>query len=296
MKQIVFLIIVNICPVVLLGQTFSYPMPPDSILDRQRRVAYMAEHFWNEQSISDTLNFQNPRLLLDYQYLLKQLDEKQAEAYANSFIELACRKKHTLGQIIYWLDNILYDSSSPQYNERIYMLLMNAVLCSDADSVMKMTPAARVKMMKKNAIGKAANNFSFIDKKEQVHCLYDINTPLLLLIFNNPDCSLCHSTEEKIENNAHIQNMVKDEVLKILAITPNSEIADWEEHQYPENWITGFDQNKEIYQKQLYDIQRLPSIYLLDKDKQVLLKEANYDRLCQYLQENAHITKREDSY
>lgn len=41
---------------------------------------------------------------------------------------------------------------------------------------------------------------------------------------------------------------------------------------------------KTIYGQRLYDIQRLPCIYLLDKDKQVLLKEADYGRLSAYLE------------
>lgn len=48
------------------------------------------------------------------------------------------------------------------------------------------------------------------------------------------------------------------------------------------NWYVGFDVDNEISSSRLYDIQRLPSIYLLDQNKRVLLKEADYERLCRY--------------
>jgi hypothetical protein len=41
-----------------------------------------------------------------------------------------------------------------------------------------------------------------------------------------------------------------------------------------------------------HDIQRLPCMYLLDMDKRVLLKEADYGRLCKYLSENEMLFKR----
>lgn len=111
------LIIFLACPSVLRAQRFSYPVPPDSIQDRQGHIAYMAKYFWNKQGIGDTANFKGPKLLLDYLYLLKQSDERSMEDYANSFVSLACRQQ-TFGPILYWLDNILYDSASPHYDEK----------------------------------------------------------------------------------------------------------------------------------------------------------------------------------
>jgi hypothetical protein len=71
-----------------------------------------------------------------------------------------------------------------------------------------------------------------------------------------------------------------------LAITPDADIKEWKKHKYPTNWTIGFDIDGAIYGKRLYDIQRLPCIYLLDKGKRVLLKEADYKRLDVYLEEH----------
>jgi hypothetical protein len=80
--------------------------------------------------------------------------------------------------------------------------------------------------------------------------------------------------------------------LKLLAITPDAEYEDWMGHIYPSNWLVGYDRDKIIYSQRLYDIQRLPCMYLLDMDKRVLLKEADYGRLCKYLSENEMLFKR----
>ena len=284
MKKWTAIICLIVCPLLTWGQNFAYPVPPDSIDGRQDRINYMAKHFWTENTIADTANFQGPKLLLDYLYLLKQTDEQQK--CVQSFVSFACRQENTFGLILYWLDNILYDSSSPHYNENLYSSLMNAVIISDADSIMKLIPLKRMEMMKKNQVGKHANNFSFVNKEGHNNSLYKIEAPLLLLVFNNPDCSLCHQTEKSIVQNELLQSMLDSKKLKLLAITPDADYEEWLDHQYPSNWLVGYDREKVIYEQRLYDIQRLPCLYLLDKDKRVLIKEADYDRLCKYLLEN----------
>lgn len=285
MKRCLLLIFL-VCPCIMVAQTFHYPVPPDSIIDRQGRIAYMVSHFWDEQSISDTTNFQSPGLLLDYQYLLKQENANRLDNNIKSFVALSCKKEQTFGQILFWLDQILYDSSSPHYNEEVYLRLMREVVASETDSVMKLIPKERIKMMSQNQIGKAANDFSYVDRKGKRHRLYDVDAPLLLLVFNNPDCSLCHQTEEAMTANTLLQDMQNEGLIKILAITPDADIKDWQRHKYPTTWQIGIDKEHAIYRNRLYDIQHLPCIYLLDNDKQVLLKEADYVRLSAYLEEH----------
>lgn len=270
-------------PCIAVAQTFHYPVPPDSISDRQGRVDYMVSHFWNERNIRDTVNFQTPKLLLDYLYLLKQKNVAEQDNDIKSFVSLACKQEKTFGRILYWLDNILYDSSSPHYNEGLYLRLTTAVVASEADSVMKLIPKERMRMMCQNRVGGPANDFSYVDKKEKRHKLYDVDAPLLLLVFNNPDCSLCHYAEETMNRDELLQEMITKGELSVLAITPEADFEEWKRHTYPANWSVGFDKDSVIYRKRIYDIQRLPCIYLLDKDKRVLLKEADCNRLIAYL-------------
>ena len=146
--------------------------------------------------------------------------------------------------------------------------------------------------MKKNQVGKQANNFSFVNKEGHNNSLYKIEAPLLLLVFNNPDCSLCHQTEKSIVQNELLQSLMNSGRLKLLAIAPDADYEEWMNHTYPSNWLVGYDKEKVIYEQRLYDIQRLPCLYLLDKDKRVLLKEADYNRLCKYISENKSLFER----
>ena len=58
-----------------------------------------------------------------------------------------------------------------------------------------------------------------------------------------------------------------------------ADYEDWLKHDYPKNWICGFDEGKTIVKGRLYEINQFPSIYLLDENKRVLIKEADYELL-----------------
>ena len=45
----------------------------------------------------------------------------------------------------------------------------------------------------------------------------------------------------------------------------------------------GYDKKLVIKEKNLYDLKAIPTLYLLDKDKKVLLKDATVAQIDQYL-------------
>ena len=52
---------------------------------------------------------------------------------------------------------------------------------------------------------------------------------------------------------------------------------------YPDEWYNGFDPDMVIRNDELYNVRAIPSLYLLDKDKRVILKDAPENKIFQYL-------------
>ena len=48
---------------------------------------------------------------------------------------------------------------------------------------------------------------------------------------------------------------------------------------YPKEWLNGYDAAHILRQDQLYCIRAIPSLYLLDAEKRILLKDAPLDRV-----------------
>ena len=48
-------------------------------------------------------------------------------------------------------------------------------------------------------------------------------------------------------------------------------------------WIDAYDAEQTILNQNLYDLKAIPTLYLLDKDKKVLLKDASVGQIEVYL-------------
>jgi hypothetical protein len=52
---------------------------------------------------------------------------------------------------------------------------------------------------------------------------------------------------------------------------------------YPDKWYNGFDPDLVIRGESLYNVRAIPSLYLLDEDKTVLMKDAPEKKVFDYL-------------
>lgn len=107
-----------------------------------------------------------------------------------------------------------------------------------------------------------------------------------LLFINNPGCHACEEGIEALKQAPAINKEFAAGSLKILAVYPDEDKEEWERHlpDFPKEWINGYDKKLVIKEKNLYDLKAIPTLYLLDKDKKVLLKDATVAQIDQYLQ------------
>ena len=85
---------------------------------------------------------------------------------------------------------------------------------------------------------------------------------------------MCRSIQKQISASALLTEMIASKKLTVLGIYPDADIDLWRKHPLPDSWINGYDKGCIIDQKRLYDLRAIPSLYLLDKDKIVLVKDS----------------------
>ena len=73
--------------------------------------------------------------------------------------------------------------------------------------------------------------------------------------------------------------------MQVLNIYIDEDIEAWRSYMpiYPENWYNGFDPDLVIRGENLYNVRAIPSLYLLDRDKTVIMKDAPEMRLFDFL-------------
>ena len=70
-------------------------------------------------------------------------------------------------------------------------------------------------------------------------------------------------------------------MIAILTVYPDADIDEWRSHlpQMPAIWIHSYDKETTITKQKLYDIKAIPTLYLLDKDKKVILKDTSIEAI-----------------
>ena len=176
----------------------------------------------------------------------------------------------------------LYDPNSPVRNEDLYYYFVDRLGRSDLiDNGYRMGYEWDARMCRLNRVGTPAADFSFTDTHGRVRTLYGVKADYTVLIFGNPGCKACREIMEEMESTPEVAALIDAGRLQVIDVYIDQDIDDWKAHipEYPASWINGYDPDYVIRTDLLYNVRGIPSIYLLDKDKTVLLKDTTPERL-----------------
>ena len=101
------------------------------------------------------------------------------------------------------------------------------------------------------------------------------------MIFGNPDCTACKDLMAQMNGAPGISARIADGSLKVVDIYIDEDIELWRSRMeaYPASWINGYDPTFTIRTDLSYNVRAVPSLYLLDAKKTVLLKDATPERV-----------------
>lgn len=194
-------------------------------------------------------------------------------------------------QLVDFLTPPLSDPNSQVRNEELYIPVLEAVIASPFyDTTEKVRPRYQLDMAMKNRVGQPAADFEYTLANGKRGTLYGVEAPFTLVYINNPDCHACEEILDLLSASRVVFNQLESGKLKIVAIYPDEDLAAWRKHlpDVPAQWINGYDAGLAMRKQELYDLQAIPSLYLLDKDKKVLLKDCiSVDMIEAYLVQNS---------
>lgn len=283
---------------------FPDVLPPAMVDNPVAMTEYMALHWWDGiTDISrsypcDTLLVSGVRVgdveqkMANWTNLLGVVDMSVVEKSMGRLYEraAACEKKDTSSNVfetfVGLVDKYLYDPNSPLRNEDYYAFFAARLAGSElVESVMKDKYARQVRLAALNKVGTKAADFKFADKRGRMFSLYEIKSELTLLFFSNPGCTACKEIIDVLNNDPVISGMIADGKMKVLNIYIDEDLDAWRSYMpiYPETWYNGFDPDLVIRGETLYNVRAIPSLYLLDRDKTVLMKDAPESRLFDWL-------------
>lgn len=204
------------------------------------------------------------------------LNESDALIQLDSLLTTSSKDSSVFHQTIIFLQAAVSNPNSRFRNDKMYIKILQAQLQSSWFNVNeKKSVYVKLKLLQQNNVGFRANDFTYIIPTGEKRRIYEINAKFLLLYFNNPECPACKELKMALENSATIKSKIENHQLTILSIYPDNGERIWLHYlpQYPKNWLHGRDDKEYIFKNGVYDLRAIPSIYLLDENKIVLLKD-----------------------
>ena len=273
-------------------KSFPYPEIPSMVTDPEERRTYLLEHFWNGFDFRDTVLLKRREItergFADFITLL--LQEPDSTQWYGSMkdltMKLAGPAYGVFGELA---ERYLYDPNSPVYNEELYLAFLDSFLkLKMEDEAVRERLLFHQEMGLKNRVGHPANDFEYTtaDGKQGRMRNCAPGKPLVL-IFHDPDCLQCCETMAFLQGNEVLQEKVKAGKVAVLAVYSEGIDEIWQAHRkdLPKAWISVTD-GATVKRSLLYDLKAMPTLYLLDGERRVLLKDAYPGQLIDYLQRN----------
>ena len=158
-------------------------------------------------------------------------------------------------------------------NER-WLIMMVTGLMSLAINATVLTDSVKSDFMYESVDGRQLRLSSLPDDR------------LTVLVFFDPDCTTCRQELFQMRHSVVLQQAVEQGRAQVLTVCTEGTREAWLKicEEMPAWWTKGISA-EEPYQVSAYDLSSLPAIYLLDNDKQVLLRVRDYAQLCELLNE-----------
>ncbi|MCK9304819.1 MAG: DUF5106 domain-containing protein [Bacteroidales bacterium] len=271
------------------NNTFKMVEVPAIITDQNETLAYIAGNFWEnmdftKQSVlkdKDNLDFN----FYNFLQFVRQVPRQTAENSFRNFTEKLLRGDSlVIDHFRELTEKSLNHPNSPYRNEDLYIpFLESLILSPKTDTTVKQNLVYQLNLANRNRPGKRAEDFKFCNRSDRELSLYGIGSEYLLLVFIDPDCPACQITIEQMKRSETIRKYGKR--VKILTLYTGPEYKQWVQWSeiLDNSWINGYDREMAIHKGPLYDLRPTPSLYLLDRDKVVIFKDAPLQTIEEYL-------------
>jgi peroxiredoxin len=275
------------------SKIFERPMPPPLLTAPKDQAAYLAIHFWDKFDFRDTMYCHMPNVteqaFLSFISIFPHTTYDKVCAGVKKLLDSAAVEKVMYDYFFDKAQRFLYNHTSEIRNDEYYIPFLEhaeASPCvSDAD---KVRVRYQLNLAKKNRPGEKALDFTYVLTSGKVSHLHEVAAPYTLLLFYDPDCAVCRHTTEMLKSSSIITDAISSGKLKVLAVYPDENLDAWKKRlaDIPTTWINGYDKSLEVKTYELYDIKARPTLYLLDKDKKVILKDTSVGHIDEYLKDS----------
>ena len=267
--------------------SFPFPAIPEVLTSSEDRKAYLLTHYWEQLDFADSTLVNNRDVTEQgfVNFIALLLDGTTPEELTRESLENWCAgfvgKEHAQQVLTQTADSYLFNPNSPFYNEALYGIYLEALLGKlPQTDAMRSAYRFKLELVKRNK--DKATDFTYYqpDGTRRTLATTSVKNDRLLLMFYDPECESCHEILGQMAADTALTEAVQTGKLSVLAVYTEGNDEAWRKAlpDMPEGWTVGTDREA-VKGGALYDLKAMPSLYLLDGQKTVLLKDAAYEKI-----------------
>lgn len=269
---------------VVQAQVFPFPEIPATLTEPEARKAWLLAHYWERFDFADT-TLVNNRDVTEQGFVnfIALLADNTPEELARESLKNWCAgfigEAHARKVLTQTADDYLFNPNSPFYNEALYGMYLEALLSKlPQTDAMRSAYRFKLELVRRNNVGDKAYYLS--DGSRHTLAATPVKSNRLLLMFYDPECELCHEVLLQMAADTALAEAVRAGKLSVLAVYTEGNDEAWRKAlpDLPKGWTVGID-HEAVKTGALYDLKAMPSLYLLDGQKTVLLKDAAYEKI-----------------
>ncbi len=257
------------------------PAIAPSRLSAAEQREWLRWHYWDRFDFADTLflaRADSLQLFESYARYIALISDRPADGAAmDTLMRRASASRPMLDYFSMLAEKVLHDPNSPLRNDEFYIPVLEAQLRAPwYDEYERIAPEYDLRMARQNRLGHPANDFRYMSASGRSGTLYGLQAEYVLIFINNPGCAMCREIRDAITSSPMLTEMIERGRLQVLAIYPDEDLAEWKAYreQIPATWINAYDPGCVIREEGLYSLHAIPALYLLDRDKRVLVKDS----------------------
>jgi hypothetical protein len=277
--------------------TIDAPIPYMRLdqMSNQIRSDFLAEHYWEMANFPfhDTMTIHRtdvegrrwlPTFFREYLQLIQFADLPVIQKSLADFIKKTDTNERMYRYFIelfdFYLNDALSDMREEQWIVPVWQQMLKSRWATFSDSA-KLN--FFLEMAAKNPVGSKATNLEYTTIQGQKGNMLDIDAELFIVFFYIPGCPQCSMTLDWITTNEDYQALINAGILQGFAFYPEKDMNAFRGYRnvIPSTWINARDPDgmSQLEEDGLYQMRGAPTIYLLDRNKNVILKDARLDLL-----------------
>jgi len=282
---------------------FPYPTVPAVYVDPDERRDWILDHFWDAFLAGDGLCDTSAVLgvrrsdvegqVALYAQELERLPLPEAQKKMRRFFSQVEERQaaDTASHVFLLMEEIvsryLYDPNSPVRDEDLYLPYVEGLAASRfTREEARPGYVYEARMCALAPVGSVAPDFRFTDARGRTRRLHDVKARTILLFFSNPGCYACLEIINTLEAVPGIRDRIARGDFAVVNVYIDEDLAAWRAYEpnYPRDWLCGYDPDGLIRSDRIYNVRAIPSLYLLDGQKRILMKDAPVERVVSWLQ------------